>query len=132
MRSIRADARTSGVQQTLLAGAGVRPDTRVLAEAKPRFFILENVYALTFDNKASKPAFTRLLREIEAAGYKWRWKVLNAADHGVPQARPRLFVVGCRRATTCRSCQRLRTTGSGNGAGQARAGRSPMSPRGKR
>ncbi|HVE47207.1 MAG TPA: DNA cytosine methyltransferase [Acidimicrobiales bacterium] len=71
--------------------------TRVLAEARPRYFILENVYALTFDNKASRPAFTRLLSEIEAAGYRFHWKVLNAADYGVPQARPRLFIVGCRR-----------------------------------
>lgn len=68
--------------------------TRVLAEARPRHFVLENVYALTFDNKASKPAFERLLREIEAAGYRFRWKVLNAADYGIPQARPRLFIVG--------------------------------------
>lgn len=71
--------------------------TRVLAEARPRYFILENVYALTFDNKASRPAFTRLLQEIEAAGYRHTWQVLNAADHGVPQARPRLFIVGCRK-----------------------------------
>lgn len=70
--------------------------TRVLAEARPRYFILENVYALTFDNQASRPAFNRLLQEIRAAGYKFQWKVLNAADHGVPQARPRLFIVGCR------------------------------------
>ncbi|MDE0115708.1 MAG: DNA cytosine methyltransferase [bacterium] len=68
--------------------------TRVLAEARPRWFILENVYALTFRNKASRPAFTRLLAEIEAAGYGYKWKVLNAADYGVPQLRPRLFVVG--------------------------------------
>jgi DNA (cytosine-5)-methyltransferase 1 len=74
--------------------------TRVLAEARPRFFLLENVYALTFDNKASRPAFTRLLREIEAAGYKFEWKVLNAADYGVPQSRPRLFIVGCRKGDT--------------------------------
>jgi DNA (cytosine-5)-methyltransferase 1 len=74
--------------------------TRVLAEAKPRYFILENVYALTFNNKASKPAFTRLLKEIEEAGYRWDWDVLNAADYGVPQARPRLFVVGCRKRDT--------------------------------
>lgn len=71
--------------------------TAVLAEARPRFFILENVYALTFDNRASRPAFTRLLKEISAAGYQFAWKVLNAADHGVPQARPRLFIVGCRK-----------------------------------
>ncbi|MCU1355156.1 MAG: putative SacI methylase [Acidimicrobiales bacterium] len=71
--------------------------TKVLAEARPRHFILENVYALTFNNRASKPAFERLLREIEAAGYRFDWKVLNAADYGVPQARPRLFIVGARK-----------------------------------
>ena len=81
--------------------AGLDPDasllqayTRVLAEARPRAFVLENVYALTYDNKASRPAYERLLREIDEAGYTWRAKVLNAADHGVPQARPRLFVIG--------------------------------------
>lgn len=74
--------------------------TRVLAEAKPRYFMLENVYALTFNNKASRPAFERLLKEIDAAGYKFTWQVLNAADYGVPQARPRLFIVGCRKRDT--------------------------------
>jgi DNA (cytosine-5)-methyltransferase 1 len=81
--------------------SGLDPDasllqayTRVLAEARPRYFVLENVYALTYNNKASKPAFDRLTREIEAAGYQWRAKVLNAANFGVPQLRPRLFVIG--------------------------------------
>lgn len=68
--------------------------TRVLAEAKPRRFVLENVYALTYDNAASRPAYQRLLKEIDEAGYSYRAKVLNAADYGVPQARPRLFVIG--------------------------------------
>jgi DNA (cytosine-5)-methyltransferase 1 len=71
--------------------------TRVLAEAKPRFFILENVYALTFNNRASRPAYTRLLAEIEGAGYGYQAGVLNAADYGIPQARPRLFIIGARR-----------------------------------
>ena len=74
--------------------------TRVLSQARPRFFILENVYALTFNNKASRPAFTRLLAEIESAGYQCQWEVLISADYGVPQARPRLFIVGCRRSET--------------------------------
>lgn len=74
--------------------------TRVLAEAKPRYFILENVYALTFNNRASRPAFERLLKEVDEAGYKFTWQVLNAADYGVPQARPRLFIVGCRKRDT--------------------------------
>jgi DNA (cytosine-5)-methyltransferase 1 len=68
--------------------------TRVLAEAKPHRFVLENVYALTYNNKASKPAFERLLREIDSAGYHCETKVLNAADYGVPQSRPRLFIIG--------------------------------------
>ncbi len=81
--------------------SGLDPDasllqayTRVLAESRPRAFVLENVYALTYNNQASRPAYERLLREIDAAGYDWRAKVLNAADYGVPQARPRLFVIG--------------------------------------
>ena len=71
--------------------------TTVLAQARPRFFILENVYALTFNNKASRPAFERLQKEIHTAGYRFEWRVLNAADYGVPQARPRLFIVGARK-----------------------------------
>lgn len=74
--------------------------TRILAEARPRHFILENVYALTFANRASRPAFERLQDEIAAAGYKFTWAVLNAADYGVPQARPRLFMVGAARGET--------------------------------
>ena len=70
--------------------------TAVLVQAQPRFFILENVYALTFNNRASRPAFDRLRSEIDAAGYDYRWGVLNAADYGVPQSRPRLFIVGVR------------------------------------
>ena len=68
--------------------------TRVLAEARPRAFVLENVYALTYANKASQPAYERLLAEIRAAGYQFAARVLHAADFGVPQARPRLFVIG--------------------------------------
>lgn len=86
--------------------AGLDPDasllqafTRVLSEAKPRAFILENVYALTYQNRASRPAFERLLSEIQAAGYAFNWQVLNAADFGVPQSRPRLFIIGARRGT---------------------------------
>lgn len=73
--------------------------TRVLREAKPRAFILENVYALTFRNRASGGAFDRLRREIDEAGYDYTFDVLNAADYGVPQLRPRLFMVGVRRGS---------------------------------
>lgn len=81
--------------------SGLDPDasllqayTRVLREARPRRFLLENVYALTYQNTASRGAYRRLLREIDEAGYDCRAEVLHAADYGVPQARPRLFVIG--------------------------------------
>ena len=87
--------------------AGLDPDasllqayTRVLSEAQPRAFILENVYALTYKNNASRPAFQRLLAEIDQAGYHCTWSVLNSADYGVPQLRPRLFVVGTPKGTS--------------------------------
>jgi DNA (cytosine-5)-methyltransferase 1 len=75
-------------------GSLLQEYTRILREAKPRHFMLENVYALTYDNRASRPAFERLLREIDEAGYICRYEVLHAADYGVPQARPRLFIIG--------------------------------------
>jgi DNA (cytosine-5)-methyltransferase 1 len=73
--------------------------TRVLREARPRRFILENVYALTYNNRASRGAYERLLREITEAGYDFKASVLNAADYGVPQSRPRLFVIGSEQGT---------------------------------
>ncbi|ODR06857.1 SacI methylase [Mycobacterium sherrisii] len=84
--------------------SGLDPDasllqayTRVLREAQPRTFVLENVYALTYNNKASRPALERLLREIAEAGYQFTMNVLHAANYGVPQARPRLFIVGAQK-----------------------------------
>jgi DNA (cytosine-5)-methyltransferase 1 len=71
--------------------------TRVLRELQPRAFILENVYSLTFNSRSSRPHFTRLLRELDEAGYDFNWSTLNAADFGVPQARPRLIITGARR-----------------------------------
>lgn len=71
--------------------------TRVLREARPRAFVFENVYALTYKNNQSRPWFDRLLKEVADAGYQFEWAVLNAADYGVPQLRPRVFVVGTRK-----------------------------------
>ena len=75
--------------------------TRVLRDAQPRRFVLENVYALTYSNKASRPALERLLQEIDMAGYHFDMDVLNAADYGVPQARPRLFIIGVHKDEPC-------------------------------
>lgn len=67
---------------------------RVVREAKPEAFILENVQGLTY--KTHKAQFDRLLRGLGDLGYNPQAKVLLAADYGVPQLRRRVFVVGRR------------------------------------
>ncbi|MBO1766115.1 DNA cytosine methyltransferase [Allobranchiibius sp. GilTou38] len=67
---------------------------RVVREAQPEAFILENVQGLTY--KTHKAQFERLLRGLGELGYNPQWKVLLAADYGVPQLRRRVFVVGRR------------------------------------
>jgi DNA (cytosine-5)-methyltransferase 1 len=67
---------------------------RVVGEAKPEAFVLENVQGLTY--RTHSVQFERLLRGLRDLGYNPCWKVLLAADYGVPQLRRRVFVVGRR------------------------------------
>lgn len=67
---------------------------RVVKDTRPEAFILENVQGLTY--KTHKAQFDRLLRSFTELGYNPQWKVLLAADFGVPQLRRRVFVVGRR------------------------------------
>lgn len=67
---------------------------RVVRESRPEAFILENVQGLTY--KTHKAQFERLLSSLGELGYNPQWKVLLAADYGVPQLRRRVFVVGRR------------------------------------
>lgn len=64
---------------------------RVVVEARPAAALLENVHGLAYRNHNVRP-FDRLLGKLTGAGYRTRFKVLNAADYGVPQLRKRLFV----------------------------------------
>lgn len=67
---------------------------RVVRESRPEAFVLENVQGLTY--KTHKAQFDRLIAGLAALGYNPQWKVLLAADYGVPQLRRRVFVVGRR------------------------------------
>lgn len=67
---------------------------RVVRDTRPEAFVLENVQGLTY--KTHKAQFDRLLRGLTELGYNPQWKVLLAADYGVPQLRRRVFVVGRR------------------------------------
>lgn len=66
---------------------------RVLDEARPQTFLLENVFGLAYKNH-NAPWFEKLLTTCRHLGYHVAERVILAADYGVPQRRQRLFVMG--------------------------------------
>ena len=72
----------------------------MLRGTMPRAFLLENVGGLAFEDKNEGLRF--LLDGVAAINrdlgtdYRVSWRVLNAADYGVPQLRERTFLVASR------------------------------------
>lgn len=65
---------------------------RLLSEARPLWFVWENVPGSFSSNKGAD--FQSILREWDKLGYHVAWRVLNAQYFGVPQRRRRIFAVG--------------------------------------
>lgn len=64
----------------------------ILRIKKPRAFFLENVrHLLKHDGGKT---FSTIMRVLEELGYKTTFQVVKASDHGLPQHRPRVFIVG--------------------------------------
>lgn len=72
---------------------------RIVAELRPRYFLFENVKGLTVGKH--KRFLDEIIDSFEAIGYDVQlpWKVLNAADYGVPQDRQRLILLGALKDT---------------------------------
>lgn len=70
---------------------------RIVAELDARTFVFENVKGLTVGHH--KTFLNELVAAFDAAGYHVRlpWKVLNAANYGVPQSRERLILMGAKK-----------------------------------
>jgi DNA (cytosine-5)-methyltransferase 1 len=71
-----------------------REMVRVISDKQPRFFVAENVKGLTSLGKGE--VLKRILFDFSQAGYVTHWKVVNAADYGVPQKRLRFVMLGIR------------------------------------
>ena len=67
---------------------------RVVKEKQPLVFVAENVKGLMTLHKGE--IFKRVRTAYEDAGYTLSYKLLNAADYGVPQKRERVILVGFR------------------------------------
>lgn len=66
---------------------------RILDEARPQKFLLENVFALAYSNH-NRPWLEFLLESFDRLGYHVTQQTVLAADFGVPQRRQRLILVG--------------------------------------
>lgn len=67
---------------------------RIAADKKPMAFVAENVKGLMTLKNGS--IFKRVREAFEEAGYTLSYKLVNAANYGVPQKRERVILVGIR------------------------------------
>ncbi len=67
---------------------------RFVYELRPKVFLLENVVGLVNANQGQ--LLSNLLEGFRALGYAVDWRILNAANYGVPQKRERFFLLGLR------------------------------------
>lgn len=67
---------------------------RLVLELTPKYFVFENVPGLTVGKHQN--FLLEIIEEFTARKYEVDYKVLNAANYGVPQDRARLFLLGCR------------------------------------
>lgn len=90
-----AGARAAGVKGTDDARGMLFVEyARILEELRPTGFLFENVYRIV--GAQGGAAWARIQEEFKGLGYTLYWRILDAADYGVPQHRERLIIVGLR------------------------------------
>lgn len=88
-----AGRRAAGVSGTTDArGTLFQEYVRILNLLKPKGFLFENVYGITGANGGQ--AWQEIQEAFREVGYNIYFRILDAADYGVPQHRERLFIVG--------------------------------------
>jgi DNA (cytosine-5)-methyltransferase 1 len=75
---------------------------RILLEKKnpPKYLLFENVDRLLKSPASQRGRdFAIILKSLDELGYAVEWRVINAADYGMPQRRRRIFFLGYHRST---------------------------------
>ena len=85
---------------------------RMLNLKKPRYLLLENVDRLLKSPvKQRGRDFAIILSCLAEAGYSVEWRVINAADYGMPQKRRRTYIYGERAADAWDLRERILSSG---------------------
>ena len=67
---------------------------------KPKYLLLENVDRLLKSPAAQRGRdFAVMLQSLNELGYAVEWRVINAAEYGMPQRRRRVFFLGYHKST---------------------------------
>lgn len=67
----------------------------IIKHVAPKAFLFENVVGLmSAKDKEGSKILDNLLKSFAELGYNVQWKLVNAADYGVPQVRKRVIIVG--------------------------------------
>ncbi len=67
---------------------------RILEDKRPRYVFLENVDRLLKSPASQRGRdFAIMLASLSDLGYMVEWRVINAADYGMPQRRRRIFIL---------------------------------------
>jgi site-specific DNA-cytosine methylase len=74
-----------------------------LQAKQPRAFILENVPRLVTTHQKTFCRILQKLRSIGGNAYDISWRLVNTEEHGIPQHRERVYIVGVKKdlATGC-------------------------------
>lgn len=104
-----------------------------LATKLPRTFLLENVRGLVSQHRTTFQHILEQLRTMAGSAYLVGHKIIDTADHGLPQHRERVYIVGFLRTSIvraarfkwpkprkCRSLPRVLRWGPSHNRGQVR------------
>lgn len=72
--------------------------TKIICNAKPHFFLFENVKGL-YRTAKHREFFEQLKNRFKKAGYCLTEKLVNAIEYGAPQDRERIILIGIHKST---------------------------------
>jgi len=70
---------------------------RILRAKQPRLFVFENVKGLLSHDSGN--TIKTIFATLDELGYDLQWQIINSKNHGVPQNRERVIIVGHLRGT---------------------------------